>query len=123
MIECIIIGDSIALGVAQYRQECVVHAQTSITTKAWNDKYPNLLKAKQVVISLGSNDPNYNNKELNKVRIKVKADEVFWIVPANKPVNDISKENHDTNLIINKLSSDKIHPTMQGYKILANQTK
>jgi len=123
MIECIIIGDSIALGVAQYRQECVVHAQTGITTKAWNDKYPDILKAKQVIISLGSNDPSYNNKELNKVRTKVTADEVFWIVPANKPSNDISKEYHDTNLKINKLSSDKVHPTLKGYEILANQTK
>jgi lysophospholipase L1-like esterase len=53
---------------------------------------------------------------------------VYWILPAIKPdiqqiVNDMAKEYGDVVLPINKLQSDKIHPSWAGYKEIANATK
>jgi lysophospholipase L1-like esterase len=90
----------------------------------------NDLTAQTVIISLGSNDLKHMNtrEELQKTRAKVKGHRVFWILPAIKPhiqqiVRDIAKEHNDTVLEISNLQADKIHPSFQGYKELADKTK
>ncbi len=40
MIECLILGDSIAVGTAQARPECVSYATSGINTTQFNKKYP-----------------------------------------------------------------------------------
>ncbi len=40
MIECLILGDSIAVGTAQARPECVAYATSGINTTQFNKKYP-----------------------------------------------------------------------------------
>jgi len=132
MIECLIIGDSIAVGTAQARPECVAYAKGGWNTWQWNKEFlKNDLSAKTVIISLGSNDHKgvRTKAELQRIREKVgvKA-RVYWILPAIKPdiqqiVNDMAKEYGDVVLPINKLQSDKIHPSWAGYKEIANATK
>lgn len=139
MLDCLILGDSIAIGVSNLRTECVSYAKGGINTRQWNDKYITKdLTAKSVIISLGSNDHQYvkTKRELEIMRQLVKADRVYWILPHGNlkaSAVDIAKVQDDIRLIasaygdivlpITGISSDNIHPTGRGYKTLANQTR
>jgi lysophospholipase L1-like esterase len=131
MLECLIIGDSIAVGTAQHRPECAVIARVGITSKSWvNKNITKDLSAETVVISLGSNDSANmaTLKELFSIRQVVKAKQVVWIVPAIKPekqeaVEIVADKFEDKIVRITELSKDGVHPTANGYKILANKTK
>jgi len=132
MLDCLILGDSIAVGTHQQRPECVAYAKGGWNTWQWNRDYlKNDLTAKTVIISLGSNDhPGIRTKaELQRVREKVgTGSRVFWILPAIKPdiqeiVKQMAKDYGDTVLPITKLQKDGVHPSWAGYKILAEGTK
>lgn len=131
MLECLIMGDSIAVGTAQVRQECVSYSKGGINTWQWNRDYlKNDLTAKNVIISLGSNDHKgvRTKAELQRIREKVGTAKVFWILPAIKPeiqeiVQAIAKEYGDTVVPITRLQPDKIHPSWAGYKEIAEKTK
>jgi lysophospholipase L1-like esterase len=132
MIDCLIIGDSIAVGTHQARPECVAYAKGGWNTWQWNRDYlKNDLTAKTVIISLGSNDHKgvKTKAELQRIREKVGTTaRVFWILPAIKPeiqaiVNAMAKEYGDTVLPITRLQKDGVHPSWAGYKELAEKTK
>ena len=131
MIECLILGDSIAVGTAQARPECVAYAKTSLNSSQFNKKYPQTFNGKVVVISLGSNDHKYikTEKELFKLRERVQAETVYWILPAGNSktseipvvriqehVESIAEMYGDWIIRIPSLSKDGIHPTGKGYK-------
>lgn len=129
MIECLIIGDSIAVGTAMHKPECVTIAKVGITSHGWNDRFNvREIEAGVVVISLGSNDinPERTAIELSNLRRDIRlAKRVYWIVPAvDKPeiveiVKNIARVYGDDLLTIPNVSRDKIHPTKKGYKKLA----
>jgi lysophospholipase L1-like esterase len=132
MLECLIMGDSIAVGTAQVRQECVSYSKGGINSYQWLNtnvgKSP--YTAKTVIISLGSNDHKYvkTETELRTIRELTKADRVYWILPAIKPdiqatVRKVAAENGDTVLPMTRLQPDGIHPSWAGYKELAEKTK
>ncbi len=131
MLDCLILGDSIAVGTHQFRPDCVAYAKGGWNTWQWNKDYlKNDLSAKTVIISLGSNDHQgvKTLKELETMRAKVKADRVFWILPAIKePIQHIDREvavkYGDTVLPIIRLQKDGVHPSWAGYKDLAEKTK
>lgn len=131
MIDCLIIGDSIAVGTHQQRPECVAYAKGGWNTWQWNRDYlKNDLSAKTVIISLGSNDHKgvRTKAELQRIREKVGVAKVFWILPAIKPeiqshIKDIAKEYGDIVLPITRLQKDGIHPSWAGYAELAKQTR
>lgn len=131
MLDCLILGDSIAVGTQQFKQECIAYAKGGINSRDWNNKYADKnLSAKTVIISLGSNDHQYVRTlwELQQLRDRVKADRVFWILPAIKPdiqdmVKLIAKDYGDTVLPITRLQPDKVHPSWAGYKAIAESTK
>lgn len=133
MLDCLIVGDSIAQGVSNMRKECVTHAQVGINSANWNRKYglPKLgQKANTVIISLGSNDHDgvHTFKELMTMRERIQSDHVYWIMPAIKPnvqeiIKIIATNYGDTILPITNLSKDGVHPTARGYKELAGETK
>ncbi len=136
MLECLILGDSLAVGIGRVRTECVTVAKTGINSHDYvnghilrkHDSKP----AKTVIISLGSNDTAKINtlKELDTLRQLVAADRVYWIVPNIKEdkrlavftVADkykdfvIDARKHDT-------APDQIHPTRKGYKTISEKTK
>ena len=130
MIDCLILGDSIAVGTHMARPECVSYSKGGINSSDWNKRYGhNELKAGTVIISLGSNDLKGLDtlKELRTLRSTVKGSRVFWILPAIKPakqqiVNDIAAEYGDTVLPIRQLQPDGVHPTGAGYRELAKST-
>ena len=133
MIDCLIIGDSIAVGTKMFRPECVDYAKGGITSHGWDKKFgDNKLEANSVIISLSTNDWERANTEdkLRIIRNKVKASRVFWIEPnlESKPqavehVRKIAAEFGDTVIPTTRWQSDKIHPSWEGYKQIAEKTK
>jgi lysophospholipase L1-like esterase len=124
MLDCLIVGDSIAVGTHMFKKECAVMAKGGWNTWQWNQKYGREeLKARTVIISLGTNDHKgvKTELELRAVRANAKADRVYWILPAIKPdiqeiVKKIAQDNGDVVLPITSLQPDKIHPSWAGYK-------
>ena len=131
MLDCLILGDSIAQGISTVRKECVAYVQSGINSRNWNNRFiVKELSANTVIISLGTNDPETVNtfKELLTLRELVSGKKVFWIMPPIKPavqdmVRIIAQNYKDTILEIPELSKDKVHPTGRGYKELAEKTK
>jgi hypothetical protein len=140
MLECLILGDSIATGIEQHRPECVQYAKVGINSTQWNMLHGHRdLLAGTVIISLGSNDHKFvkTERELETLRSKVHGRQVFWILPqGNNPEGGVSIE-HIQMLVLKiasrykdrvlgfekYVSSDGIHPTAQGYRELAKATK
>ncbi len=132
-----IIGDSIAVGVAMARPDCVSYSRGGWNSWQWNKDYLSVASTRQpktLIISLGANDHKgvKTEQELRKMRAAIKADRVFWISPGaeRKPVpqeaiEKIAKEYNDVVLPrpTQHMSSDGIHPTGRGYKLLGDQTK
>lgn len=135
MLECLIVGDSIAVGIAQVRKECAVIARSGINSSAWLNKNLSQLKpAKVLVISLGANDTDKINTRVNLVRIRSKAvaDRVYWILPNEKlkpeqlkAIVAVATEFGDVVVPRSSanISRDGIHPTGKGYKELAENLK
>ena len=131
-----IIGDSIAVGTAHERPECVSYSTGGINTWGWNKKYKDVdLNANSVIISLGTNDHSgvHTFKELSAMRARVSAGRVFWIMPpcndkfcksnVNEIVKIIANAHGDTIIGTQRLQKDAIHPSWAGYKELAKQSK
>jgi lysophospholipase L1-like esterase len=132
MLECLIVGDSIAVGTQMFAKECASYAKGGINSKQWVDKnIGNMpLQAKHVIISLGSNDHQYikTEAELETIRQLTKADRVYWIMPAIKPniqeiVRKVATKYSDVIIPITKLQPDGIHPSWAGYKEIAEKVK
>ena len=137
MLDCLIMGDSLAVGVGQIRKECVTYAKSGINSYDYVNRHilytgTNHKVAKTVIISLGSNDYRSINtyEELHTLRQLVKADRVYWILPAIKDakranVQKVADKYHD--IVIDsrnhELSTDGVHPTYKSYKKIAEQTK
>lgn len=129
MLDCLIIGDSIAKGVSDIRKDCAAYVQSGISSRKWNDRYLHKdLTANTVVISLGSNDSNKTFQELLALRQMVDAGKVSWIMPANHSeardaVVIIARNFNDTVFEIPEVAKDRVHPTVKGYRQLAEMTK
>jgi len=131
MLDCLIVGDSIAVGTHQFRPECVAYAQGGINSWQWNRRFGTKpLGARTVIISLGSNDHEGVRTiwELQQLRDRVQADHVYWIMPATKPnvqdmVRNVAASYGDTVLPITRVQKDGVHPSWAGYRELANQAK
>jgi lysophospholipase L1-like esterase len=139
MLDCLILGDSIAIGTANVRQECVSYSHGGWNTWQWNKKYIDKdkanLQAKTVIISLGTNDHSGVNtfQELMKMRRNLDAGRVYWIMPpcnekfckphVNEVVEIIAKNFGDTIIETKRLQADSIHPSWAGYKEIAEKTK
>jgi lysophospholipase L1-like esterase len=132
MLECLIIGDSIAVGTLKARTECIGYVQGGLNSYQWVNKFigKSPYIANTVIISLGSNDHKYvkTESELQTIRQLTKADRVYWILPANKKdiadiVYKVANQYHDRVVRIAEVSKDGVHPTGKGYKMIAEQTK
>ena len=130
MLECLIIGDSIAVGTKMFApKQCVSYSRGGINTPGWNKRWGGKpLEAKKVVISLGTNDHGGVNtyKELSKVRYRIRSVNVVWVLPpcnkgfckprVNSSVNMIARSYGDTVITTAFVEPDNIHPTARGYK-------
>jgi lysophospholipase L1-like esterase len=133
MLECLIVGDSIAVGTARERPECVSYSRGGWNSANWNRDYLDkaaATTADTVRISLGSNDYRGidTRAELEIMRASIQGTRVFWIMPAIKPkiqsiVQDVADQHGDVVLPIIGLQRDGVHPNTQGYRAIANSTK
>lgn len=146
MIECLILGDSIAVGFQKYLERTKNHgmvcdsssAKGGINTYQYNKMFGNRdLSGKTVIISLGSNDHQYvkTRPELETMRSKIKGEHVFWILPhgnhpesgvdiskVQKIVIDIAKQYGDIVMPITQ-SYDNVHATDGAYKQMIKTIK
>ena len=133
MLECLIAGDSIAVGIANVRKECVSYSKGGINSRQWlNKNIQNTpLQARHVIISLGSNDAYVKNteEELRTIRKLTNAQRVYWVMPSDKfpkaqsAVWHVANENNDIILRTDRMQTDGVHPSWAGYKELAEKTK
>ena len=135
LLACLIIGDSIGVGTKMFApKECVSYSKGGYNTWQWNRKWGSTpLEAKKVVISLGTNDHRGVNtyKELSKIRYRISAAEVVWIMPpcnkgfckpgVNATVAEIAKNYGDTVISTPYVQPDHIHPSWRGYKDLVKK--
>jgi lysophospholipase L1-like esterase len=136
VLECLILGDSLAVGVGQVRKECVTHAVSGINSYNYVNRHVLNTKgdthAKTVIISLGSNDTKNINtyEELDTLRQLVQADRVYWLLPniketKRRAVWDVARKYNDWVIDARGYdrSPDAVHPTYKGYKDIAKDTK
>lgn len=135
MLECLIIGDSIAVGTKMFApKECVSYSKGGFNTWQWNKRWGTIkLEADKVIISLGTNDHSGVNtyKELNKIRHRIRSTNVVWIMPpcndrfckpkVNAVVRQISAEHNDKIISTEFVQPDHIHPAWRGYKELVKK--
>jgi lysophospholipase L1-like esterase len=138
MLDCLIVGDSIAVGTKMFAPHCALQGRGGINTWQFNKMYKGSFYADTVIISLGSNDHKgvKTYDELFEMRQRVGAKNVFWVLPAgNLPaggvpiekiqiiVKEVAAANGDTVLPITQLQPDGIHPSWAGYKDIVERTK
>lgn len=130
---CIIVGDSIALGLGLATDKCKTLTRSGITSKRWfelfqhNPFYRDTLY-KTAIISLSVNDLTTTDtaEYLYNTRKWLRGDKVFWILPSQtlKPTQydiiiNTAKEFQDTVVNITDFTSrgDGIHPaSLHHYK-------
>ena len=138
MLDCLVVGDSIAVGTQQFAKECQLQGRGGINSWQFNRMYPGSFYAETVIISLGSNDHQYvkTYDQLFEMRQRVGAKNVFWVLPAgnlkasNVPieriqgfVQEIAQYYGDTVLPIRGLQPDGIHPSWAGYRDIVERTR
>ena len=138
MLECLIVGDSIAVGTKMFAPHCELQGKGGINSWQFNRMYKGSFYADTLIISLGSNDHKgvKTYDELFEMRQRVGAKNVFWVSPAgNLPAGGVPIENiqnivkelaayyGDTVLPIRGLQPDGIHPSWSGYKDIVERTK
>jgi lysophospholipase L1-like esterase len=84
--DCLVMGDSIAVGVAQF-SACKTLSTGGLSSWRWLDKWGgdlDRLNPSVVLISLGANDgaDPRSRKALAAVRSKVRASKVMWLAPS-----------------------------------------
>lgn len=136
-MDCMIIGDSIAVGTSMYRRECVSYAKGGWNSWQWNREFLPVVGTRHyrtVIVSLGANDHKgvKSEAELRKLRAELKADRVYWISPGieRKPIPQLAIERIAAeygDVVLPRpeahMSPDGVHPTGTGYKILGGQAR
>lgn len=136
MLECLILGDSIAVGTHKFKTECVAYAQGGINSSQFNKKFvipsQKELKAEVVIISLGSNDHKgiKTHAELLELRNNVRASRVYWVLPNPEKFYNQSEDvklvaQHFGDIIIKptRYQPDQVHPSWAGYKQIAKEAE
>ena len=140
MLECLIVGDSIAVGTHQFAPRCAQMARGGVNSAQWNLAYRNMpVAAKTLIISLGTNDHRWVNThdELLSLRNRADADRVYWILPhgnlkapQNLPIEEIQRIVReiadyygDTVIPITRTQADGIHPSWAGYREIVERAR
>lgn len=131
MLDCLIIGDSIAVGVAEVRQDCDSVAVVGISSSNFNKRYRSSARISgsysTAVISLGTNDGNttVTKDTLLALRNRLNAERVLWILPPRSKPNqravvlEVARISQDGTISTSDVSPDGIHPTARGYKTMS----
>lgn len=134
MVPCVVLGDSIAVGIGLYRPECETVAKVGITSARYIDTLLVHHTAGAAIISLGVNDDQTvpTLADLRRVRAEVTARQVVWIIPnvkdfARNAVRQVALENGDATLDLRRyagfIAPDHVHPTGRGYLLIAGNLR
>lgn len=139
LLECLIIGDSIAHGLASVRPECISMSSIGINSREWHRQFHarpafDMAEYNTVIISLGTNDLTGSDYErwMRSIRKTANGKRVIWLLPsASKRAGQrdsvwrIAGEFGDGVLDISPLTgADQIHPpTVKAYEKLAEFTR
>ncbi len=127
MLPCLVIGDSIAVGVGQYLPECRTEAREGITSQRFIHELLSPQEADRVVISLGVNDgvSAFTVGNLRRVRQTVQGRAVYWLLPAGHAearaaIRSVALQFGDRMIDAGTdVGPDGLHPTGSGYRALA----
>lgn len=127
MLECLILGDSIAVGVHSVATECAVQAQIGYTSGRYITAYPTSPDAANVLISLGSNDWDDALLQRNIKSIRSRfTGTVTWLLSANRESSRLivlaeANSRGDRVLEVKPyVYKDGVHPTPRGYVEITN---
>jgi hypothetical protein len=88
MLECLIIGDGVATGLAEVMPHCAALVRPGVTSSRWMEKYshhPTFSEKRYrvLVISISTNDLYNSNTEENlyDMRKRAQADMIIWLLP------------------------------------------
>ena len=125
-MSCLILGDSIAIGIAQQLPHCMPMAKVGISSTGWAREFGvhPLDPRDTVVISLGSNDGRvYSLQALRRIRDSITARRVIWVLPACNEAARRGIEHlatyHGDQVIAFAPGRDGIHP--ENYSRLAGR--
>lgn len=127
MLDCLILGDSIAVGVGQAKPGCRVVAETGITSERYIQTLLVARTARIAIISLGVNDGDGVDTVDNLLRLRhaVTARTVYWLLAGtNKRSREaarlVAMRFHDRLIDVAPLAGpDHLHPDRAGYAKLA----
>ena len=113
MPSCLILGDSLAVGVSQHLPQCEVHAKVGAQTNSFigSGIHVNQWFSDTALVSLGSNDsgsPAIQYDVLRKFRKTLTANRVFWILQLEQRM-----VKHNNPIVI----TDVRFPNVHGYKM------
>ena len=124
MLDCLILGDSIAVGVGMARPECMTVAEVGITSDDFAYSYQGPPGAKRVIVCLGSNDKGDSSEALAYLRQRING-RVIWILPARRNQQAVVKKMAlrfgDKTVTIPSVRRDGVHPA--DYRRLAELTR
>ena len=127
--DCLVLGDSIAVGLSSALAECRVDAKAGISSPSFADTHVARAGGDLVVISLGSNDGRGDTTAaLERVRARITAaPRVLWLVPnvgARTEVLAVAAGHGDQVVDIRPfVGGDGVHPTENGYRELARRAR
>lgn len=125
MVDCAIIGDSIAKGVGQQAPACVTKARVGAASSFIASKYNGISGSEVTVISAGSNDPDnpWLEANLTLLRSNVHSKRVVWILPYNRNAAEVVKTVALPGDVLVDLmrfkTNDGVHP--RSYRALKNR--
>jgi hypothetical protein len=133
VLDCLVLGDSLAVGIGDARPECVTRAQVGINSSTYlRTILPSApQRAAQVIISLGVNDdPSMATLEnLRSLRRELHSANVVWLLPGlkdevRKIIRTVALEHKDRVLDTQaQVGPDHLHPNRDGYRLLASWTQ
>jgi lysophospholipase L1-like esterase len=134
LLDCLVLGDSIAVGVGQAKPACHVVAEVGITSERY--VHTRLIAhtahtARIAIISLGVNDSADVDTVDNLLRLRhaITARTVYWLLAGtNQRARDAARmvafRFHDRLIDVAPLAGpDHLHPDRAGYARLASITR
>ena len=79
--DCLVLGDSIAVGISTEMPSCRSISRVGITSQTFSRNMQSDIISNNVVISLGANDTLDNYHSLFSIRSRIVADRVVWVLP------------------------------------------
>ena len=122
MLDCLIIGDSIGVGISTFLN---CHQYTKIGMNSSSLVKIDILQKEYTIISIGSNDSltNLYLNNLIKFREKIK-NKVIWILPINQLMRNeilLIASHWNDSIVDFQPTIDNVHP--KSYKKLASDIR